>query len=65
MTKVTDDHERMIDLLADDGASVNEIARTVGLSWPTVAKRRPDAVWSAQEAAVWGALHKRLAVRGR
>ncbi len=49
-----------IDVLADEGVSVNEIARTVGVSWPTVAKRRPDAVWSAKEAAEWGAFFKRL-----
>lgn len=49
--------EAEIDRLADDGASVNEIARTVGVSWPSVAKRRPDAVWSTVDAARWGAMH--------
>lgn len=49
--------EAQIDTLADDGASVNEIARTVGVSWPSVAKRRPDAVWPVQKAAQWGAMH--------
>lgn len=57
---VTASQEAQINALADDGASVNEIARTVGVSWPTVAKRRPDAVWSMQEASEWGAYHKRL-----
>lgn len=57
--RVTREQELAIDVLADDGVSVNEIARTVGLSWPTVAKRRPDAVWSAQEAAQWGAWCRR------
>jgi hypothetical protein len=50
----------MINVLADDGASVNEIARTVGLSWPAVANRRRDAVWTRQKSAEWGAMHKRM-----
>ena len=55
---ITPEQETQIDVLADEGVSVNEIARTVGVSWPTVAKRRPDAVWSAQEAAEWGAFFR-------
>ena len=57
---ITAEQEAKINKLADDGVSVNEIARTVGVSWPTVAKRRPDAVWDAQKAAEWGAFFKRL-----
>lgn len=56
---VTAEQLREINRLADDGASVNEIARTVGLSWPAVASRRPDAVWSSSEAAAWGRMHRR------
>lgn len=54
---ITPEQEARINSFADEGVSVNEIARTVGVSWPSVAKRRPDAVWSAQEAARWGAMH--------
>lgn len=54
---VTTAQEEQINRLADDGASVNEIARSVGVSWPSVATRRPDAVWSRMEAARWGAMH--------
>lgn len=57
-TVITTDQEQMINRLADDGVSVNEIARTVGLSWPAVAKRRPDAVWSSRDAAAWGRMHR-------
>lgn len=56
---ISAEQESQINVLADEGVSVNEIARTVGVSWPSVASRRPDAVWSAQEAAQWGALFKR------
>lgn len=56
---ITPEQEMQIHALADEGVSVNEIARTVGVSWPSVAKRRPDAVWSRQEAAEWGAFFKR------
>ena len=59
--RVTADQEAAINRLADDGVSVNEIARTVGISWPSVGKRRPDAVWSRQQASEWGALHCRIA----
>lgn len=57
-TVVTQEQEAEINRLADDGASVNEIAHTVGLSWPAVACRRPDAVWTTREAAAWGRLHR-------
>lgn len=57
---ITAEQVAQIDALADEGVSVNEIARTVGVSWPTVANRRPDAVWSAQEAAEWGAYFRRV-----
>ena len=57
---ISEEQLEQINALADEGVSVNEIARTVGVSWPTVAKRRPDAVWSAKEAAEWGAFFKRL-----
>lgn len=58
-TVVTLEQEQTIRLLADDGASVNEIARTVGLSWPAVAVRVPGAVWTSHEAAAWGAMHRK------
>lgn len=56
---VTSEQRAQIDDLADDGVSVNEIARTVCVSWPTVAKQRPDAVWTTQQAAEWGAWHRK------
>ena len=59
--QVTAEQEAMINRLADDGVSVNEIARTVGVSWPSVGKRRPDAVWSSQQASEWAAMHRRIA----
>lgn len=57
---ITAEQKSQINKLADDGVSVNEIARTAGVSWPTVAKRRPDAVWDSQKAAEWGAFFKRI-----
>lgn len=56
--RITAQQERIINMLADDGASVAEIARTAGVSWPSVSKRRPDAIWSSDDAAVWGAMHR-------
>ena len=57
---ITAEQRAKIDVLADDGVSVNEIAHTVGASWPTVAKQRPDAVWGTQQSAEWGAYFRRL-----
>lgn len=57
---ITPEQRAQIDAFANDGVSVNEIARTVGVSWPTVAKQRPDAVWGTQQAAEWGAYFRRL-----
>lgn len=51
--RLTGEQEARIQSLADDGCSVQEIARTVGCSYTAVRRRRPDAVWSREQCAEW------------
>ena len=61
--RITQAQERQMAALAAGGAPVAEIARTVGVSWPAVAARHPEAVWSTRDVALFGAAHRRWAER--
>lgn len=40
--------------LLDDGASIAEVARTIGVSWPTIRQWFPDArVMTMRESTDW------------
>lgn len=61
---VTDEQERRIQAMAEDGVSINEIAKTLGLSFPAVKTRAPWAVWDSKKASTFGAYHRKLSLKG-
>lgn len=57
--RVTAEQEQRIQEMAVDGVSINEIARTLRISFPAVKVRAPWAVWDTKKCAEWGAFHRK------
>jgi transposase-like protein len=63
--RFTDDELAFAERMLEDGASINEVARTLGRHPGTVGKKFRGRGWSQLQSAEWGALMYTLRHSGR